>query len=579
MAYDTFTIQSLARELRAPLIGAPLKRAPCGPDGLYLSAGGPGLWFGVASPGLLALTEPPAGWEAAPAHELERYLSGARVLEVNADPAERAVHLRLERPGRRGEATHARLVLEMIPSRWASALVAERSGRVLALGPGASGRRGLQAGQPYVAPRGRPRLLPGRDAVGDFIARARGESGPVARLLCRALAGADEHVAAEVVERAGIHPEAGKAAGDDELRQLWAAAEEVYDAPLSGQCFLWREAQGPAFSVLRPRREVGELTEHGSVSDAARLWRERWQAGAAQRRRRTRCQRALSRRQGLLARRAAALARDLEEAAGADELERRGSVLLSHLGAIRPGASQVRLPDTFDPSGEGEVVIDLDPGMPAADQAARWLKTARRLERRLDRIPPRQAQVAAELARLEAAAARVRAGGDLSPDEEGEWMREPTDSRRPRGAAAPGEPVAHPRRYRTSSGWLVLAGRNNTENDILTHRVAAQEDIWFHASGYSGSHVVLRREGRREEPGNRTLEEAAGVAAYWSKGRTARKVPVIYTRAKHVSKPRGGPPGLATVRREKTLMVAPALLPQEDEVPRQNEATSQGSAP
>ena len=54
------------------------------------------------------------------------------------------------------------------------------------------------------------------------------------------------------------------------------------------------------------------------------------------------------------------------------------------------------------------------------------------------------------------------------------------------------------------------------------------------------------------------------MAAYWSKGRTANKVPVIYTLAKHVSRPRGGSPGLASVRREKSLIVRPGLLPADE---------------
>ena len=145
------------------------------------------------------------------------------------------------------------------------------------------------------------------------------------------------------------------------------------------------------------------------------------------------------------------------------------------------------------------------------------------------------------------------------------WERNLGVSRAGGGPAADGrqDSPAHPRRYLTSSGWSVWAGRNNQENDRLTHRMASQNDLWFHARGYSGSHVILRREGRKDEPSRKTLEEAAAVAAWWSKGRTASKVPVIYTLAKYVSRPRGGPPGLASVRREKTLMVRPGLLPGE----------------
>ena len=122
-----------------------------------------------------------------------------------------------------------------------------------------------------------------------------------------------------------------------------------------------------------------------------------------------------------------------------------------------------------------------------------------------------------------------------------------------------------PRRYSTSEGWTVLVGRDDRENDILTHRVAAQDDVWFHAHGCPGSHVVLRREGRKDEPSKHALQEAAGVAAYWSKARGAKTVPVNYTLVKYVRKPKGATPGLVVIEREKTLFVQPNLLPRVDE--------------
>ena len=106
-------------------------------------------------------------------------------------------------------------------------------------------------------------------------------------------------------------------------------------------------------------------------------------------------------------------------------------------------------------------------------------------------------------------------------------------------------------------------GRNDWENDLLTRR-AHPEDFWFHAQGCPGSHVVLKREGRKADPGKRTLEEAAGVAAYWSKARTSKTVPVNYTLKKYVRKPRRAKPGSVLIQREKTLFVEPKLLPQAD---------------
>lgn len=123
-----------------------------------------------------------------------------------------------------------------------------------------------------------------------------------------------------------------------------------------------------------------------------------------------------------------------------------------------------------------------------------------------------------------------------------------------------------PRRYRTrDGGWLVLAGRNDEENDYLSLKLSAPDDVWFHAHGCPGSHVVLRREGRKENPSRFAIGEAAGVAAYWSKARGSSKVPVHYTEARLVKKSKGMPPGTVTIRGEKLLTVPPALLPQDDE--------------
>jgi len=114
-----------------------------------------------------------------------------------------------------------------------------------------------------------------------------------------------------------------------------------------------------------------------------------------------------------------------------------------------------------------------------------------------------------------------------------------------------------PREFRTTDGWLVLVGRSNQENDHLTHRMSHPEDYWLHVHGAAGSHVILRREGRKENPSGKTLAEAASIAAYFSKARHSGKVPVIYTLRKYVRKPRGAKPGLAMCTREKTILVHP----------------------
>ena len=109
----------------------------------------------------------------------------------------------------------------------------------------------------------------------------------------------------------------------------------------------------------------------------------------------------------------------------------------------------------------------------------------------------------------------------------------------------------------------MLIGRTSEGNDHLTLHMARPEDYWFHAHGCPGSHVVLRRGKGPNEPSKATLEEVASWAAYYSKARTAGKVPVNWTQKKYVRKPRGAKAGLVTIEREKTLLVRPLEPPRE----------------
>nr|MEE4267737.1 NFACT RNA binding domain-containing protein [Candidatus Krumholzibacteria bacterium] len=113
-------------------------------------------------------------------------------------------------------------------------------------------------------------------------------------------------------------------------------------------------------------------------------------------------------------------------------------------------------------------------------------------------------------------------------------------------------------RYILPGGWVVLAGKNDQDNDQLSLKVAKANDYWFHVKGMPGSHVLLQVPAG-EEPDNTTIKEAAAVAAWHSKKREAKQVAVSCTRARYVTKPRGAKPGTVEIRKEKVLKVRPAV--------------------
>lgn len=118
-----------------------------------------------------------------------------------------------------------------------------------------------------------------------------------------------------------------------------------------------------------------------------------------------------------------------------------------------------------------------------------------------------------------------------------------------------------PREFVSESGFRILVGRNNRQNDILTLKTANKNDIWLHVRNIPGSHTIIICD--KKEPDDQTLLYAASIAAFHSKAKEAGKVEVDYTRVKYVSKPQGARPGRVIYTDQKTLFVKPTCDEQE----------------
>ena len=112
--------------------------------------------------------------------------------------------------------------------------------------------------------------------------------------------------------------------------------------------------------------------------------------------------------------------------------------------------------------------------------------------------------------------------------------------------------TSQPRRYSTPSGYELLIGRNNRQNDILTFRTAGDYDLWFHSQEIPGSHALLRLPAG-SVPDEADLQSVADLAAYYSQARESDRVPVVYTQPKHVYKPKGAKPGMAIYKQETVI--------------------------
>lgn len=107
--------------------------------------------------------------------------------------------------------------------------------------------------------------------------------------------------------------------------------------------------------------------------------------------------------------------------------------------------------------------------------------------------------------------------------------------------------------YVASDGTEILVGKNNKQNDYLTNKVAARDEIWLHTKDIPGSHVVIRS----KEPRDETILEAANIAAYFSKAKNSSAVPVDFTKVRYVKKPNGAKPGFVIYENQQTVYVTP----------------------
>ena len=112
-----------------------------------------------------------------------------------------------------------------------------------------------------------------------------------------------------------------------------------------------------------------------------------------------------------------------------------------------------------------------------------------------------------------------------------------------------------PYQFKTSEGFTVLVGRNNTQNDKLTLKTAKNYDMWLHTQNFAGSHTVILSENR--EITDKAIVEAAEIAAFFSSAKEAQKVPVDYTWIKNIKKPVGAKPGKVIYHVYNTVFVTP----------------------
>ncbi len=243
---------------------------------------------------------------------------------------------------------------------------------------------------------------------------------------------------------------------------------------------------------------------------------------------------------------------DLRQSERGEEYKRRGDLITANLYRLKKGMTSFVAIDYYD-EGCPEITVELDERLTPAQNAQKMYKLYNKAKKAREVLTEQIKIWEAELIYLEGVRdflSRAETEEDLAEIRD-ELYRAGYASRM-RGYKPPKQIKARPMRFSTTDGKILLVGRNNIQNDHLTFKIAAKDDLWFHVKDIPGSHVILVTEGT--EPTDRDYTEAASVAAFYSKA-TGDLVAVDYTRVKNIKKPQGAKPGFVTYKTNYTAYV------------------------
>lgn len=586
---DNLSLEALVRELRPRLLNKPIRKIRSAGEHAFLldlrSSASEILVLSLhaSAPGLFITSQ---DWlsERAPSDAvltLRKYLQGGRIIDVRKELADRVVSLDIENYRLSGRAGSFTLSLELIPNKAAGFLLDEQQ-KVLAVFPSQRESR-LELGAPYQAPE-----LKANHQVGEIRRELFQEWVSESQALAwKQVAGLSPIFYREALHRGRNNPEACWA-------ELQVLLQQIQHGPYSPRIYAFEKSEGGSHGASPPKlqRVISpvalesfskvECESFASMNDAAQaLLRNALERAPEDAQHRSRLNSvAAALKKGL--RLKEKLQADLQRHQQAANLKLYADLLYAQTGKPPRGIDKIRVVDLFDPQ-LAAIEIPLDPQASLIQNANRYSRLYQKANRSIPLIQKRLERLQAEIEALESEQKALRA--EASGLEKGSVAQgtgakrqtvQPRVSRRlqsePRAATersggfslqALQRKVA--KSFVSSEGLPILVGKSSKDNDVLTLKIARNEDFWLHVAGYGGSHVILRNPQKLPAAPRQSLLEAAQLAAYFSQARNAPKVEVHYTQKRFVSKPKGAKAGLVRLKEYQSISAKPQLLSEVDD--------------
>ena len=485
---------------------------------------------------------------------LRKHLLGGRILELSQPPMERILDFRLETIDELGDRVERRLVLEAM-GRSANLILLDGEGRIIDCirridGDISRGQRQVLPGLFYRQPPAPDKVNPITADEGVLVSALENPTQKEPeKLILDSFSGISPLIAREIAFRAG-----GQEGLRIELDKLRKDVQENNFTPY----LLTREGKPVDFTFL-PILQYGPQTEsirQDSFSALLDGFYERREAAERVKQKGQDLVKAVTNARDRTARKLANQEKELAATWERERLREQGDIITSNLHRMERGMGMLRAQNFYDPEG-GEIDIKLDPLLTPQQNAAKYYKDYNKAKKAEEMLTILMEKGERELEYLNSVLENLSlAEGERDLQEIRQELTDTGYLRRPKTAAKREKRVAgKPMEFRSSTGLRISVGKNNSQNDQLTTKMAYKSDIWLHTQKIHGSHVILWLEGGEADA--QSLTEAAILAATFSQAADSTRVPVDYTPVKYVKKPAGARPGMVVYTTYQTAVVDP----------------------
>jgi len=567
MAFDGITIANIVSELKSTLLDGRLyKIAQPEPDELLLTIKNNGTQYRLslsasASLPLLYLTEEnkPSPLTAPNfCMLLRKYIQNGRIVSITQPGLERIVNFEIEHLDELGDLCRKKLIIEIM-GKHSNIIFCDANDRILDSIKHISGLvssvREVLPGKPYFIPETQEKLDPLTVTREIFMEQVFSKPCDCYKALYTTFTGLSPAISHELCHRAGSNADLSTAAQSPADKEaLWNAFLSMMTAVSKEQfspCIVY-ENQVPAeyasfvltsyASDLRKDYTSISVLLHEYYAQKSMITRIRQRSADLRRVVSTALERNIKKYDLQL--------RQMKDTEKKDKYKIYGELLNTYGYGVEPGSRSLEALNYY--TGE-TVTIPLDPLLSPQENAKKYFERYNKLKRTYEALSKLTLEVKEEIDHLESVSTAL----DIAQKEEDlvqikEELIENGYIKR-KGGSKKVKITSKPFHYISSDGFHMYVGKNNYQNEELTFKLAVGNDWWFHAKDMPGSHVIVKTNG--EELPDNTFEEAARLAAFYSKGREQEKVEIDYIEKKHVKKVAGAKPGFVIYHTNYSMII------------------------